>query len=278
MATNKSARIAAKIALGIAVATAISIGPGVALAAPTPTATISGTVSAAQTGVPLAGINVTLLDTQVKGGFGGPISGPGEVAITKTSATGTYRFTKVAPSDTTGYWVCFDGGLQGALAVYEGQCYSAAQGFEPLPDSFDLYQLPDDSLPIAVTSGQQVKGINAVMVDQDPSIITGVVTGKGVLGPNPKLKGVIVTAIDPQGATLGTATTTSDGVYTISGLPAVSTGYAVCFKVTSLNSLLYRDECYQHSAWKGHGAPPSGATLVQVSPNAATTASITIPL
>jgi hypothetical protein len=278
MAMTPSVRRAAKIALGIAATTAISLIPGVATAAPAPTATISGTVTAADTGVPLAGIGVALLQDEANGGFGGPVIGAEVVASATTSADGTYQFSDVAPSEPSGYYVCYTGGIQGPLSIYEGQCYSGAEGFSPFPDAFSQFQLPPGTTPIAVAQGQQVTNINAAMIDLNSSSIAGTVTGRGVLLGPTKLNGVTVTVTDPEGTLFGSATTNSQGSYTISGLPAVPSGYHVCFKTTALYALVYRDECYANSAWSGTGAVPASSTLVEVAPSATTTVNITLPI
>lgn len=253
-----------KLAAGVAVVVGVSLVPALAQAA-APAASIAGTVVAAGSGQPVAGINVTLLTTKTNGGFGGPVSGPGIVALTTTNAKGSYKFSKLAPSDATGYWVCFDGSFTGPLAIYEGQCYSGAEGYDPEPDPFDFIQVPDDSTTVHVAAGKAVAGINAAMVDDLPNSIAGVVSGQNPISGAAALKGVVVTAIGPAGTTVGTGTTDAHGDYAIFNLPTDTTGYDVCFKATGGLALLYRDECYRNVAWKGTGPAPAKSSPVPVS-------------
>lgn len=140
---------------------------------------ITGLVTAADTGLPLASVSVRLYNS------GGALE-----ASLSTSATGLYAFNGLA---TGSYRVEFDG-----PSTYVTEWYSNAY-------------TQAGAATVRVVNGLPTTGINAVM-DRGPQF-TGQVTA--ALGGAP-LSGVSVSALDANGSSVGSATTNASGVYTVS--------------------------------------------------------------
>jgi len=148
-----------------------------------PGATISGKVTSAQTGKPLAGICVQIDSLEY-----------GPEALVSTVRNGTYSINQL-PVDT--YEVQFSGGC-GNRASYAPQGYDNTNVLEP--QNIDV-----------TTAGQTVTGIDAAM--QPGPVIAGTVTDTS----GHKLSGICVFAVTPNGVEFGIAAT-SHGRYQIPDL------------------------------------------------------------
>jgi hypothetical protein len=156
-----------------------------------PGGSISGTVTAAGDG-PLGGICVKETDPH---GYG--------IAVGATTYDGTYTLSGLA---TGGYLVNFSSNgycPNGTPSDYASQWY-------------DGQPLQETASSVPVTAGETIGSIDAVM--QPGGSISGTVTAAGD-GP---LGGICVNVTDPQGYGIAGVATSSDGTYTVSGLPAGS--------------------------------------------------------
>ena len=240
---------------------------------------ISGRVTAAAGGAGLKNVTIDLFD-----------SGGRQVASGTTTFTGTYSLSSLSPA-TTGYTVCFDatnatGG--GSNERYLSECYKSV-GWSKGPSP------PTGTTPVSVSSAATVFGIDlavpsAPTVPPSPSTppvsaparsgisaapaangaISGVVTAAtGGAG----LDNVTVEVFDTSGNFV-TSATTSNGSYTITGLPPSTTGYKVCFDATRAtgggSTTGYASQCYKNVAWNGLSLP-AGTTRVAVTSGATTT-------
>jgi protocatechuate 3,4-dioxygenase beta subunit len=175
-------------------------------------------------GHPIAGVTVRV--NAVDGEYAGEAT---------TGADGSYRVTNLQPGT---YAVCFQTTSQTkgpSPTGYLSGCYRR----QP-------YGYGDSGTPVTVTAGKTVNGIN------DYLTVAGAISGR---------------ITDPSGAGIGnvkvdvsfpwyahySATSSADGTYTITGLPADS--YQVCFDpghATGAASTGYFGECYDNqSPWGG---------------------------
>jgi hypothetical protein len=209
-----------KIGIATRIASVVVLATATLLAVSAPanassTASISGTVRSAATGLPDAGVTVTLVG-EITNFFG---TGPAIRGQTSTAADGTYSFTGLTAS--ADYQVCFAG--DGAASADEGQCYNHITWFPQLGDSspagFDY--VPGQA--IAVADGQQVGGIDAAMVVA--ATLNGTVTSAATGQP------VSASVTVDNSQFLGSANTASDGTYSVK-VPADASGYQVCFAPT----------------------------------------------
>ena len=208
---------------------------------------ISGTVTAATGGEPLAGVTVDVIN-----------SGGNYLGSASTSANGHYTVAGL-PSSATGYSVCFDAsGASGGSSTtgYVDQCYSGAPWN-------GRYYPPAEATPVPVTVGTTVTGIDAVLATG--GAVTGTVTAAMGGGP---LAGVSIDFIDQTGGYVGFASTDASGHYTALGLASSTTGYSVCFDASvaagggSITG--YADQCYNNTAWDGVSTPSASTTAVPV--------------
>jgi hypothetical protein len=212
---------------------------------------ISGTVTAATGGAGVGQVNVQILD---------PSSGT-IVGSAVTASGGAYSVKSLPPS-STGYDVCFDASSAtggSSTTGYLSQCYQNQAwggGYAPVPSG---------ALPVTTTAGGNHTGVNAAL--QTAGAISGTVTAATGGGA---LSGANVYAFDPSTQmVVGSVSTDSSGAYTISGLPASTSGYDVCFDVSQASggssALGYASQCYANTPWNGGQSQlPSGATLVAV--------------
>ncbi len=150
---------------------------------------ISGQVTAADGGAPLANISVTVYDSQ--GRYKGGVS---------TNASGHYTTTALLSG---AYRLRFSPQSNGAAAAYLTEYYNNKVNLTVAD-------------PISVTVGNATPNINAVL--DRGGRISGRVTGTG----NIPLEGVQVWVYDATGNSLGQGSTNSSGYYTTTGVVAGS--------------------------------------------------------
>jgi len=208
---------------------------------------ISGTVTAVAGGAGLGGVDVTVFT-----------SGGDEAGSATTGADGTYRATGL-PAATPGYRVCFDasdatGG--GSSAGYLNQCYRNVPwegGSSPAPGA----------TPVPVSAGRMARAVGAALgaAGGISGTVTAVAGGAG-------LGGVDVEVFASSGDYEGSVTTGADGTYKMTGLPAATPGYRVCFYASDATGGSshhgYLSQCYRNVPWEGGFNPAPGATPVPV--------------
>ncbi|HEX8080071.1 MAG TPA: carboxypeptidase regulatory-like domain-containing protein [Jatrophihabitans sp.] len=179
-------------------------------------------------GHPIAGVSVEV--NAVDGGYAGEAT---------TGADGSYRVTNIQPGT---YTVCF-------------QVTSQTKGSSPTGYFNGCYrQQPfgsgNSGTPVTVTAGKTVNGIN------DYLAVAGAISGRITDPSGTGLGNVRVYVTSPWDA-YHSATSSADGGYTITGLPADS--YRVCFDAshaTGAASTGYLDECYDNQPqWNATAIP-----------------------
>ncbi len=188
---------------------------------------ISGTVTQAGTGAPLADVGLSVSSDSVSDyGYG------------YTRPDGTYTVAGLDPA--TDYTVCFDssgatGGSSDATG-YVGQCW---------------HNQPSTGTPtpVTVTSGGTTSGIDASLAVA--GAISGTVTESGTGAP---LAGVFVDYYG-SASTGGEGYTNADGTYTVTGLDP-ATDYTVCFDASwatggSSDASGYVGQCWHNQPLTG---------------------------
>jgi hypothetical protein len=208
---------------------------------------ITGTVTAAEDGSPLEGVQVIARDSNSNQSYAG------------TDIDGAYDIGGLTPGT---YSVCFD-----ALNTLGGL---SSTGY--LDQCFDNVAWDGQSDPTGVTftvaAGTAVAGKNAAL--DVGGAISGTVTAS--VGSDP-VPGVSVEVWSATGdGIVGRAQTGDDGTYQVLGLPSSATGYAVCFRTDQLQSppTGYVGECYDNAAWDQDSSAPNTSTLVPVTAGAET--------
>jgi hypothetical protein len=179
-------------------------------------------------GHPIAGV---LVEVNVVGG--------GEYAgQATTGADGSYRVTNIQPGT---YAVCFQTTSQTkglSTTGYVNGCYRQ-QPFGGVNTT---------GTPITVTAGKTVNGIN------DYLTVGGAISGRITDQPGAGIGNVRV-YVNPLSYSYYSATSSADGSYMITGLPAAS--YWICFDAsyaTGAANTGYLSECYDNqSPWGGGG-------------------------
>jgi hypothetical protein len=185
-------RIASVLAI---VASGVLLAPVSALAAPLP-GSISGTVTAANGGAPLEGVEVCAYEIGGEEEFTEPCP--------LTSISGAYTISGLAPGS---YKVEFWPHLEGLN--YITQFYNGKSSFATAE-------------AVLVTAGTTVSGVNAQL--QEGGRITGTVTDAST---HVGIDEIIVCAFEATVEEFGCAFTGAGGQYTIAGLPSGS--YEVVF-------------------------------------------------
>ncbi len=194
------------------------------------TGSVRGTVTA--NGIGLVNVAVAALSSD-------PTAAP---VTTATGSDGTYHLDSLTPGT---YTVCFappDG------VGYTPSCW---------PDvASDSTAQPE---PVTVTAGGTATGIDAhfTSASGNASSISGTVTGSGSA-----LSGVIVSLVDSHNeAVTTTATTASNGTYSISSLEAGT--YSVCFTpaFNSASVVEYQAGCLSSPITASNGKAVSGANI-----------------
>lgn len=215
-------------------ATATTLSPG----------TITGTVTSASGGAPLAGVRVEVYQS----GDGTPSSAGRGSAV--TGADGTYTVTGIAPG--LQYGVCFDasGVGAGSSTGYQDQCWNGV--------AWDGGTTPTATM-FTVDPGTVTSGINAAL------LAGGAITGDVSSASGP-LAGVTVRVYEEAygaiSAIVATTTTAADGTYEVDGLTPRGYGYLVCFEDDSASS--YVAQCSNNTPWTDLDYPPNPGTPVQV--------------
>jgi hypothetical protein len=214
-------------------------------------AVISGTVSEA------GGTQHGLANVWVE--VSSPSTGAYQYAF--TAADGSYTVSGLAAA--TDYTVSFHG--SGATGGSSDSLGYVDQWFDNQPTSAT-------AMPVTVTSGASLGGVNAALTAF--GAISGMVSEAG--GTHAGLANVQVQVLSPDygsngsNGSYGYATTAADGSYTVTGL-AAGTEYRVCFFASGAtggfsDALGYLDQCYDNQ-------PTSGTpTLVTVTAGATTAA------
>ena len=217
--------------------------------------TISGTVTAASGGAPLAGVTVLLFETS-----------DGQTATTVASATtdssGNYKISNIAPMSLA-YAICFVGSAASggtSTTGYQGQCQGGV--------AWDPTQTVPDAVHFAsLGAGQAITGIDGSLSTgvAVSGTVTAAVGGAALAGVKVIVYSVVpnVGAFEIPGAT---AMTNSSGQYQVNGLTASTSGFDVCFDASKANggssTTGYLDQCYQNQPWDGVSSVPTAATPV----------------
>jgi len=178
-----------------------------------------------------------------------------------TAADGSYTVAGMIPA-SAGYTVCFEapsfvtGGPSNT--GYQNQCYKSISWNGVSPPSVG-------TMPVRLTAGSTTTGIDAILATG--GAISGVVTAPSGAG----ISNAYLQVYDAAGHLLNDKTnngeTDANGNYTVTGLPASTSGYVVCFQAYAP----YQDQCYSNIAWDGASNPPAGTTPVPVTISATTT-------
>jgi len=222
---------------------------------------ISGTVTGPG-GHPLAGVTVEISDGEADA------DGLVDTDGSTTASDGTYAVTGLAAGT---YDVCFDASSAtgGTSATgYTDQCWNGTSW-----DGFGFG--PTGATGVTVAVGATATGIDAPL--SAGGAVSGTVDG---VGGHP-LGGVEVEVGDSEDGSLGLATTSADGTYTVTGL---ATGtYDVCFDASSAtggpSATGYTDQCWDDVAWDGGSSGNPTGTSVAVAVGSTTTgidASLTV--
>lgn len=180
-------------------------------------------------GHPIAGVRALVRDVG-NGGYAGQAT---------TGADGSYRVTNLQPGT---YTVCYETTPQTkgpSPAGYFNGCYRQ----QPFGSG-------DSGTPVTVTAGKTVNGIN------DYLSVGGAISGRITDPSGARVGNVRVYVTSPWYAD-HSATSSADGSYTITGLPADS--YRVCFDpshATGTAGTGYLDECYDNQPqWNATAIP-----------------------
>jgi hypothetical protein len=208
---------------------------------------VSGTVTDSHSD-PLTNVHVEVFSTSDQ-----------EVGFAATASDGTYNVSGLANGSDH---VCFDasaatGGT--STTGYPSQCYSGVAWDGNAADS-------GSATAMTITAGVTKTGINATLAAG--GAISGRVTDSSSNGLANVAVDVDSTA---SGGYLATATTDSNGDYTVTGLPAGT--QTVCFDASSATGGSstggYLDQCYQGVAWNGtENEVQAGATAITVAASA----------
>ena len=180
--------------------------------------TITGTVTAAQGGAALSGICVSATES----------SGPG-FGFTQTASDGTYSIT----------------GLVTGSYTVEFSVNGCGNSSNLLPQWYNGASSASAATGVAVVAGSTTPSINAAMV------AGGAISGTVTASVGGAQIGGICVSVFQSGSTIGTATTTSNGSYTVGELPSGS--YTVefapgCGDVGSYLPQWYNDQSSAGSA------------------------------
>jgi hypothetical protein len=149
---------------------------------------ISGTVTAADTGLGVGGIGVDVIGIRTRPGPTGPIDGPVVVGSTTTAPDGTYTVGGLDAAGPEGYYVCFDA-FDGLSTRFESQCYDNDPGFAPFPDPIGFLQPSPGALALPFADDQVDTGIDAQLVRLAvPPVMSGrafALSSSGLLKINP---------------------------------------------------------------------------------------------
>jgi len=230
----------------------------------TPWATVSGTITDAQTGVRLAGAQLNFLDFN---NFGPP-----PVNVT-SDGNGDYSASLLDGPQNETVCVVATGITNGAPGGYFNQCYNNVAWPDGAPRP--------DGTPFNAQGGFPTT-INFALTPRTPSAtISGLVRAGDTYA---LLPGVTVTAFTLSkaagGATIGTkaasTTTSSSGTYTLS--VSANTKYDVCFGPDPSTESMYAAQCYSFVPWankplsrKGTTGMPAKATALSATPGQAIT-------
>jgi 5-hydroxyisourate hydrolase-like protein (transthyretin family) len=206
---------------------------------------ISGTITSAATGLPLANIWVGVYDSNMNG-----------VGWAVTDATGLYALLGPLP---TGSYIVTANNDQG----YVNELYDD----KPCPGTYCDYT---QATPVAVTVGSTTGGVDFAL--SPTARISGVVTDAATGAP---LSGVRVQVLTTTNGNLGDVATDATGAYTYqSQLPAGS--YKL---VTYYNDRGYVDEVYDdHVCFAGYGNCPLASADLVAATSGATTSGIDFAL
>jgi hypothetical protein len=214
-----------------------------------PAGAIAGTVTAAVGSTPLEAVQVRVSDAS------------GNNTRVATAANGSFDVSGL-PASTTGYYVCFLGAYARSTSSTTGfasQCNKGVAWSGTGPP-------PAGSKPVPVAAGSTAGGVNAQLA------ATGGISGKVTASVGGAALAGVNVSVFKNTAVVGAAGTVTNGTYTVTGLPASTTGYSVCFDASFAGTatVSYASQCYKTPGWNSNGPPPAGTTAVKVSAGALT--------
>ena len=199
-------------------------------AAMTVAASISGKVTAAKGGAPLANAAVWVY------------SGQTVVNSRSTDFSGNYTIPGLAAGS---YTVCaspsFFASGGSSKTGYLGRCYQTATWVQGA-------KVPTSAKHVSVSLGQTKTGINVSL--PTAAAMSGKVTTKS----GKAITGVTVTLRNRNTGTIVSTGTTTNGTFAITGLEAPSKGYTVCFNpqfAPIKSGTGYLPRCFHNAAWNG---------------------------
>ena len=184
-----------------------------------------------------------------------------------------------ASGSAAGYATTGSNGTYSVIGLTTGTydvCFSVSSYSEPTGGASTTGYLDQCYKNVAWNGGTSPSGATAVQVTagSTTSNITGALAAAGAVSgtvddaSSHPLDGVGVDVYSAGGSLVGSATTGSNGTYSVIGLTTGS--YDVCFSASSYSpptggssTTGYLDQCYSNVTWSGSSSP-SGATAVQV--------------
>ena len=127
---------------------------------------------------------------------------------------------------------------------------------------------PAGTTAVTVSTGSTTTGIDASLAT------AGAISGTVTAAADGSDLAYVVVEVFSGGNEVATATTSTDGTYSVPGL-AAGASYTVCFDAQGAaggsSTTGYGDQCYNGIAWNGASTLPTGTTAVTVSTGTATT-------
>jgi len=178
------------------------------------------------------------------------------VSSAGTNSSGAYVVRSLAAS--TSYRVCAAPTSTTPTVRYHGRCWKAI--------AWNGGRLPSGTNPVSVKLARTHTGINFRLTKTVIKLgsIAGRITEKA--GGQP-LQFASVSVFRASGGFAGAASTDATGKYTVTGLPASSTGYVVCASASFASSPTptpgtgWAPRCYTDVAWNGLAVPTSAHKL-----------------
>ena len=178
------------------------------------------------------------------------------VSSTGSNSSGAYVVRGLAAS--TSYRVCASPTNTSATVRYHGRCWKAI--------AWNGGRLPSGTNAVSVKLARTHTGINFRLTKTVIKLgsISGTITEKALGQP---LQFASVSVFRASGGFAGFASTDGTGKYTVTGLPASSTGYVVCASGSFASSTTptpgtgWAPRCYTDVAWNGVSVPSTAHKL-----------------
>jgi len=212
---------------------------------------ISGTVTSAANGSPIAGDAVIVFNSK----------GTKFLGSASTNSKGHYKVKGLATA--TGDRVCAAPTSPSASVTFHGKCWKNI--------AYNGVKFPSGTNPVSVKTGKTHTGISFKLSKTTIKLgsITGTITDT-MVSPN-AIEGATVSLFTSTGVGAGTTSTSSSGQFTFSNLHASSAGYVVCATAfgafsptTSIPATGWAPRCYAATAWNGANVP-AGAKRIPLS-------------